>query len=80
MIAQFPDPGKTNRPVRIIVQCPRCGYRWWLNAAAADRRARCRKYFLLLKVPHLGELADAADVISQARSRLYVDDTGRTYG
>ncbi len=66
--------------MRIIVQCPRCSYRWWLDAAAVDRRLRCRKCFLLLKVPDLAEISDAADVINHAQSELYVDDTGRTYG
>ncbi len=66
--------------MHIIARCPRCGYRWWLKAAAADRRLRCRKCFALLKVPHLTEVPDAVDVISQARSKLYVDGTGRTFG
>jgi len=66
--------------MHIIAQCPRCRYRWWLDAAAVDRRLRCRKCSLLLKVPDLAEIADAAEVIKQAGSRLYVDDTGRTYG
>ncbi len=47
--------------MHIIAQCPRCGYRWWLDAAAADRRLRCRKCFVLLKVPDLTEVADAAE-------------------
>jgi len=64
----------------IILRCPRCGYRWWLDAAAADRRLRCRKCSLLLKVPHLNELADAASIIHEARSELYVDDSGKLYG
>jgi len=64
----------------IILKCPRCGYRWWLDAAAADRRLRCRKCSLLLKVPHLNELADAASIIQEARSELYVDDSGKLYG
>jgi hypothetical protein len=66
--------------MHIIAQCPRCGCRRWLEAAAADRRVRCRKCFRLLKVPNLAEVADAAEVINQAQSELYVDDTGRTYG
>lgn len=66
--------------MHIIARCPRCGYRWWLNAAAADRRLRCRKCFTLLKVPHLTEVPDAIDVIHQARSELYVDGAGRTFG
>jgi len=35
---------------------------------------------VLLKVPDLTEVPDAADVINRAQSELYVDDTGRTYG
>ena len=66
--------------MHIIAKCPRCGYRWWLDAAAADRRLRCRKCSMLLKVPDLAEVPRAADIISQAASDLYVDDTGRTYG
>jgi DNA-directed RNA polymerase subunit RPC12/RpoP len=66
--------------VYLIVQCSRCGFRWWLDATAADRRVRCHKCRLLLRVPALAEVSDAAQVIHQAKSRLYVDDAGRTYG
>lgn len=66
--------------MHIIAQCPRCGYRAWLDATAADRRLRCRKCFRLLRVPNLTEVADAADVINHAGSELYVDDTGRMFG
>jgi len=51
-----------------------------LDDTAADRRLHCRKCFLLVKVPHLGELSDAANIIEDAQSELYVDDTGRLYG
>jgi hypothetical protein len=66
--------------VHIIAQCPRCRYRWWLDAAAVDRRLRCPKCFRLLKVPDLAQIPNAADVMTRARSELYVDETGRTYG
>ena len=66
--------------MHIIAKCPRCSYRWWLDAAAADRRIRCRKCFTLLKVPHLTEVPDAMEIIDRARSELYVDGTGRTFG
>jgi hypothetical protein len=66
--------------MHIIVQCPRCGYHWRLEAAAADRRVRCRKCLLLLKVPDLTEVPNAADVINQAKSELYVDDSGKVFG
>lgn len=66
--------------MHIILKCPRCGYRWWLDVTAADRRLRCRKCLLLLKVPDLSELPEATRVMSDAQNELYVDDAGRTYG
>jgi len=66
--------------MHIIARCPRCGYRWWLDAAAADRRMRCRKCFRLLKVPDLTEVPTAAEIVNQAPDEIYVDDSGRTYG
>jgi len=66
--------------MHIIMKCPRCGYRWWLDASAADRRLHCRKCSLLLKIPHLGELSDAAQIINDAQGELYVDDEGKLYG
>ena len=66
--------------MHIIVQCPRCSHRWWLDAAAADRRLRCHKCFLLLKVPGLAEVPKAAKVINHANGDLYVDDTGKVFG
>lgn len=66
--------------MHIIVKCPRCGYRWYLNGSAADRRMRCRKCYRLLKVPDLTEVPAATSIVSQAKSELYVDDTGKTYG
>ena len=64
----------------IIAQCPHCGSRWRLDASAVDRRIRCRRCHALLKVPDLTEVPDAAKVISQARSDVYVDDTGKLFG
>jgi len=66
--------------MHIIAQCPRCGYRWRLDALAADRRIRCRKCQRLLKVPDLTEVPAATEIIRQAKSKIYVDDTGKTYG
>jgi DNA-directed RNA polymerase subunit RPC12/RpoP len=66
--------------MHIIVQCPHCKYRWWLEAMAADRRIRCRKCSTLIKVPNLTEVPAAADIISQAKSHVFVDDSGKTYG
>jgi ssDNA-binding Zn-finger/Zn-ribbon topoisomerase 1 len=66
--------------MHMIVQCPYCGYRWWLEANAADRRLRCPKCFALLKVPHLSEVSKAAGIINQAPGELYVDDAGNLFG
>lgn len=66
--------------MRIILQCPRCSSRWWLDGDAADRRLRCRRCELLLKVPRLDELPKAVEVIKDAKDEVYVDDNGRTYG
>jgi hypothetical protein len=66
--------------MHIIAKCPRCGYRWWLDAVVADRRIRCRKCFTLLKVPNLAEVPDAAEIINQANSDIYVDDGGKLFG
>lgn len=72
--------GRRGRRMHIIVRCPRCGYRWWLDADAADRRMRCRKCFTLLKVPHLAEVADAVGLVTHSRCEVYVDDAGRLFG
>ncbi len=66
--------------MHIIAKCPRCGYRWWLDAIAADRRIRCRKCFMLLRVPDLAEVPDAANIINQANSDIYVDEAGKLFG
>jgi hypothetical protein len=73
------DAGEDYR-MHIIARCPRCGYRWYLNGTAADRRLRCRKCWRLLKIPDLTEVPDAASLVQQARSEVYVDESGRTFG
>ncbi len=66
--------------MHIIVRCPRCGYRWWLAAEAADRRLRCRKCSTLLKIPDLNEVPKAAKIISLSASTVYVDNSGKLFG
>lgn len=66
--------------MHIIARCPRCGYRWWLAADAADRRLRCRKCSMLLKVPDLNEVPEAAKIINLSASKVYVDDSGKLFG
>ncbi len=66
--------------MQIIAECPMCGYSWLLGGDAADRRIKCRNCRKLFKVPNLDEVPKAVRVIKRARSRVYVDETGRTYG
>ena len=66
--------------MQIIAQCPKCGNRWLLDAAAADRRIRCPKCRRLFKIPKLDEVPKAVKVIKQAKGSIYVDQTGKTYG
>jgi hypothetical protein len=64
----------------IIAKCPHCGYRWWLDAAAVDRRIRCRKCQKLLRIPSTKEVSEAVSIVTEAKSAVFVDDTGRTFG
>lgn len=66
--------------MQIIAQCPRCGNSWLLDAAAADRRIRCKSCQALFKVPSLEEVPKAARVIKDAKGTIYVDEAGKTYG
>ena len=69
-----------NSLMQIIAQCPRCGSPWLLDAAAADRRIKCRNCRRLFKVPKLDEVPKAVKIIKQAKGTIYVDETGKTYG
>ena len=66
--------------MQIIAKCPRCGCTWTLDSSAADRRIKCRKCNMLFKVPKLKELPKAMKVIKKAKSTLYVDEEGKSYG
>ena len=66
--------------MQIIARCPRCDSAWALDGAAADRRVRCPQCGKLCKVPALVDVPKAAEVIRQARSTLFVDEEGKTYG
>ena len=66
--------------MQIIAQCPACGSAWLLDSSAADRRIRCRKCGRLFKVPKLDEVPKAVKVIKHAKSTIYVDEAGKTYG
>ena len=66
--------------MQIIAQCPACGSAWQLENNAADRRIKCRKCGRLFKVPKLEELPKATKTIQQAKSNIYVDEEGKTYG
>lgn len=66
--------------MQIITQCPTCGNRWLLDADSADRRIRCHKCRRLFKVPKLDEIPKAIKVIKHAKSNIYVDQNGKSYG
>jgi len=66
--------------MQIIVQCPECKKTWRVDGAAADRRISCKKCGTLFKVPKLEEVPRATEIIKKAKSDLYVDETGKTYG
>ena len=66
--------------MQIIAQCPQCGNNWLLDSSVADKRIRCRKCHKLFKVPKLEELPKAVKVIKQAKSTIFVDKNGKTYG
>lgn len=66
--------------MKIIAQCPKCGNSWRLDSSAADRRVRCRKCHRLFKIPKLDEVPKAIKVIRRAKSSIYVDENGKTYG
>ncbi len=69
-----------NSLMQIIAQCPRCSSAWLLDAAAADRRIKCRNCRRLFKVPKLDEVPKAVKIIKQAKGTIYVDEAGKTYG
>jgi hypothetical protein len=66
--------------MKIITQCPLCGYSWLLDESAADKRIRCQNCHRLFKVPKLEDLPKAAKVIKDAKGTVYVDESGKTYG
>jgi DNA-directed RNA polymerase subunit RPC12/RpoP len=66
--------------MQIIARCPRCGSAWALDGTAADRRVRCPQCAKLFKVPALADIPKAAEVIRHAKSPLFVDEEGKTYG
>jgi predicted Zn finger-like uncharacterized protein len=66
--------------MQIIARCPKCGSSWALDGGAADRRIRCPRCGNLFKIPALDDVPKAAQVISEAKGTLFVDQDGKTYG
>ena len=66
--------------MQIIAKCPECGRTRLLDGSVADRRTRCRKCGMLLKVPKLNDMPKAMKVLKQAKKTLYVDEEGKSYG
>ena len=66
--------------MKIIAQCPRCGFSWLLDETAADRRIKCKNCQKLFKVPKLEEVPKALQVVKDANSTVYADESGKTFG
>jgi len=66
--------------VQIIAQCPSCGKGWLLKAEAVDCRVRCRYCGVLFKIPQLGDMPKAVDIVQKTKGEIYVDEDGNTYG
>ena len=66
--------------MEIITQCPSCGHNWRCEEYAADRRLRCPNCKKLFKVPKLNEVEKAFNKIKNAKSSVYIDQAGNTYG
>ena len=66
--------------MQIIAQCPLCGSSWLLDEKNQDRRIKCKKCRMTFRVPKLDEVPRASDVIERAKTSVYVDESGKTFG
>ncbi len=66
--------------MQIIAQCSLCGSSWLLDEKNQDRRIKCKKCGMTFRVPKLDEVPRAADVIERAKTSVYVDESGKTFG
>ena len=66
--------------MQIIAQCPRCNSTWLLDDKNVDRRISCKKCNKIFRIPKLVEVPRATEVIKRAKSAVYVDESGRTFG
>jgi predicted Zn finger-like uncharacterized protein len=66
--------------MQIIAQCPICKTQWILDEKNQDRRIKCKKCRQTFRVPKLDEIPKAADVIKKAKSSVFVDESGKTFG
>ena len=66
--------------MNIIARCPRCGAVCHFDGRAADRRLPCRRCGRQFKVPCMADVPEAERVIRTAKSSIYVDEKGKTYG
>lgn len=66
--------------MEVIAKCPCCRAQWEMDESAVDRRVTCSQCGRLFKIPMLQEIPKATQVLRQARSCLFVDKDGHTYG
>ena len=66
--------------MELLAKCPRCGEVIHLQLSDADKRKRCPKCGSLFKVPDIDNLQEALKVIEKAKTTIYVDEDGKSYG
>lgn len=66
--------------MEVIAKCPGCQTQWEMDKNAVDRRVTCSQCGCLFRIPMLQEIPKATQVLRGARSCLFVDKEGHTYG
>ena len=66
--------------MELLAKCPRCGEVIHLKLGDADKRKRCPKCGSIFKVPDIDHLQEALKVIQKAKTSIYVDQDGKSYG
>jgi hypothetical protein len=66
--------------LKIITECPFCGYVEEVDEVWVDRRKRCGKCSNLFSVPSIKKLSPAARIIKEAKGQVYINCKGDIYG
>jgi uncharacterized protein (DUF983 family) len=65
--------------MQIIATCPQCNRQSLFAGNCADKRKRCSHCGKLIKIPPARELVRALAVLKDAKTVVYVDETGKVY-